>query len=202
MDMQVPVMRQNSIKYQKDKYEQKDSLYIDVGQPLLNGKTDTLAAGVGSHNNSLLLGQGPMGQGSNPNSLSKFAGGGKSGANDLRKAAILKNSKFQPDSSDGESPKNAKSRERSSSLGPGQNGYDRKEKSPDNIEDVSNENPQVQNNVDKISMGTPDKHPSKLISPGKRYSLLENRSAGNSPKVGGGGQAGHSRFGEETKTQK
>lgn len=193
--MQFPIMRTNSIKYQKDKYEQKDSLYIDVGQPLLNGKTDTITAGVGSNNNSLLLGQGPMG--SNPNSLSKFAGG-KGGANDLRKAAILKNSKFHD--SDSESPMN-KSRERSSSLGPGQSNSDRT-KSPDNIEDVSNENPQVQNNVDRISLGTPDKHPSKLISPGKRYSLLENKSAGNSPKVGGGYQAGASRFGEETKTQK
>ena len=77
--------------YQKEKYEQKDSLYIDVGQPLLNGKTDTLTANVGSHNNSLLLAHGPMGQGSNPNSLSKFAKGGKSGGSDLRKIAIMKN---------------------------------------------------------------------------------------------------------------
>ena len=109
---------------------------------------------------------------------------------------------MQSPDSDSESPTNSKSRERSSSLGPGQNGNNRDEKSPDNMEDVSNENPQVQNNVDRISLGTPDKHPSKLVSPGKRYSLLENRSAGNSPKVSAGQSGGASRFGEESKTQK
>jgi len=84
----------------KDKYEQKDSLYLDVGQPLMNGKIDTLNSGVNSANNSLLLGQGPTHNAGSNNSLSKFAGGqaGKNaaggrggGGNALLKAAIFKN---------------------------------------------------------------------------------------------------------------
>lgn len=189
----------------KEKYEQKDSLYIDVGTPLFNGRTDTLNSGVNSHNNSLLLGQTPSNNtnnGSNPGSLSKFAAGAASGkkeggktrgggANDLFKAAIYKtmekNSVNSPglDSED-LSPKKFDSgsfREKSSSVLNSNFGFNgRKDKSPDNIEDVSSENPQVQRNVEKINIGTPDKHPSKLVSPGKRYSLLESKSGtGNSP---------------------
>lgn len=185
----------------KEKYEQKDSLYIDVGTPLFNGRTDTLNSGVNSHNNSLLLGQTPTNNpGSNPGSLSKFAAGGVSGkkeggkgrgggANDLFKAAILKtmekNSVNSPglDSEDLSPKKYDSAREKSNSslsFSASQNG--RKDKSPDNNEDISSENPQVQRNVEKINVGTPDKHPSKLVSPGKRYSLLENKGGtGNSP---------------------
>ena len=180
----------------KEKYEQKDSLYIDVGQPLFNGRTVTLNASVNSNNNSMLLGN----KGSNPNSLSKFAKGGKPQDVDLRKVAIMKN--MQTADSDGESPK-SDYRDRSNSVG-GRSGFNmgnNKERSPDNIEDVSHENSQVQRNVDKIILGTPDKHPSKLLASGKRYSLLENRSAGNSPK-GSPMKNGaiFSKFGEECKS--
>jgi len=34
-------------------------------------------------------------------------------------------------------------------------------------DDVSNENPQVQMNVEKMKIGTPDKHPSKMLQ--KKY---------------------------------
>jgi len=31
------------------------------------------------------------------------------------------------------------------------------------VDDISNENPQVQVNVEKMKIGTPDKHPSKML---------------------------------------
>lgn len=224
-DFNLSFSKQASLGGNKEKYEQKDSLYIDVGQPLFNGKTDTLNSGVNSHNNSLLLGQTPTNNpGSNPGSLSKFAAGmsGKKdnskgmragGGNDLFKAAIFKNMEKNSVNSPGldsdESPKrsyeSSSFRDKSNAVissGFGINGA-RKEKSPDNIEDVSNENPQVQRNVEKINVGTPDKHPSKLVSPGKRYSLLENKSGtGNSPTYSSPTYGKNSKYGEESKSPK
>ena len=112
----ILLINQNSTKYQKEKYEQKDSLYIDVGQSLLNGKTDTLTGSVVSNNNSLLIGQSPRNSGSN--SLSKFAKGGKAGGNDLRKLVIMKNT-MQGAEGDGDSPKLPSLKERSNSFSPG-----------------------------------------------------------------------------------
>eukprot|EP00331_Platyophrya_macrostoma_P004586 CAMPEP_0176430336 /NCGR_PEP_ID=MMETSP0127-20121128/14191_1 /TAXON_ID=938130 /ORGANISM="Platyophrya macrostoma, Strain WH" /LENGTH=634 /DNA_ID=CAMNT_0017812203 /DNA_START=8 /DNA_END=1912 /DNA_ORIENTATION=- len=194
--LQFALSKQNSINYPKEKYEQKDSLYIDVGAPLLNGKMDTLTASVGSHNNSVLMG-------SNPNSVSKFAKGGKTGGNDLRKLAIMKNNMQNPNSDD-ESPVGALSFERSSSFGskPTRFSPPKKEKTSDESDDETpNENPQVQKNVDKISAGSPDKHPSKMMSSSKRYNFIENRSTSNSPKVSNMKGAGFSRF-EEFKNSK
>mmetsp|Transcript_94909 Transcript_94909/g.131898 ORF Transcript_94909/g.131898 Transcript_94909/m.131898 type:complete len:143 (+) Transcript_94909:639-1067(+) len=59
-----------------DRYEQKDSLYLDLGKPEMQGKVDTLTSG--SHNNSLLLNHGLKGSnqgGEQPKegSLSGFA---------------------------------------------------------------------------------------------------------------------------------
>lgn len=186
----ISVGKQETSKYAKERYEQKDSLYIDVGQPVLNGRTDTITAGVGSNNNSLLIGQGPVSQGSNPSSLSKFAKGGRGGGgNDLMKAAIFKNMKMHAADSDSESPKNSQFRERSNSVG-NKSGYD---SSPSDSQ--SDGGSHFQKAADKQA---------KLNSSGKRYSLLDNRSAGNSPKVSGNttNAGGVSRFSEETKSPK
>ena len=67
-----------------------------------------------------------------------------------------------------------------------------KTKNEVNGKEESNEGSQFQKSADKAA---------KLNTSGKRYSLLDNKSAGNSPKVGGG-TAGVSKYGEETKSPK
>lgn len=180
-------MQQSTTPHPKDKYEQKDSLYIDIGQPLFNGKTDTMNGSVSSNNNSLNLGQSPKSGGSN--SFSKFAKGGKAGGNDLRKLAILKNNMHGAGDSDPDSPM---FKERSSSLGR-QTSFKQKEQSEENVEDTPSDHPHVQ---------SPTKNPLKIVAPGKRYQLLENKSAGNSPKPSGQKvlAGGFSKFGEESKS--
>ena len=192
--------KQNSNVKPKEKYEQKDSLYIDVGQALLNGKTDTLTNSITSNNNSLLISQSPMN--SNPNSLSKFAKGGKAGGNDLRKLAILKNTAANSHDSDTESSPQMIGR--SNSEGVGQLCLFKQEKSDESTEDISNEDPNIEKNIKQLADGNTKVHPSKLAFPGKRYSLLENRSAGNSPRFGNQNATNmlSSRFNGETKPVK
>ena len=115
------------------------------------------------------------------------------------KAAIFKNMKLQAAESDADSPRNMYDRERSNSFGP--ETHERKDKSPDNIEDISHENAEVHKNIEKMIRRTPDKHPSKLITPGKKYSSFDQRSAGNSPKLSGDGGI-PSKYKEETKSPK
>jgi len=193
--------KQNSSNFAKEKYEQKDSLYIDVGQPLINGRTDTISLGASSKTNSIQFCQTPKSRDSNPNSLSKFANGGKNTDIDFRKAVIMKN--VLGVDSDSESPRAGVNRERSYSSGDRTGFGEPKEKSPDNIEDVSTENSQVQNNIDKMINKTPEKHPSKLLSTGRQILTFETRSAGNSPKNSGiRGVNYHSPFGIITKSPK
>mmetsp|Transcript_42367 Transcript_42367/g.49072 ORF Transcript_42367/g.49072 Transcript_42367/m.49072 type:complete len:647 (-) Transcript_42367:253-2193(-) len=156
----------------KERYEQKDSLYLDVGQPVINGKVDTMTSGVNSHNNSLLL-QGPSNTTGSNNSISRFAGSArKGGQNDLLRAAIFNNAGKGEMNQDDTSPTKIS---RTSSLGYKINLNDYKQnqgKSPENVDDdaetdVSNENTQVQGKFDKISPSPTDMHSIKMAALGK-----------------------------------
>ena len=175
--------------HKADRFAEKDSLYLDMGKPELNGRTDTLTNG--SQNNSLLLQRDPS---SNANvgsgSLSAFAKGGLSdqkkagqnksfkspGGQSFLKAAIFrnmeKNRELGDESKEDPSPLRDKEdfsqkERRFSEHTPKTNDlyspFHRRSSSPE-TDDISNENPQVQLNVEKIKIGTPDKHPSKMLT--------------------------------------
>ena len=202
------ISRQNS-GANKEKYEQKDSLYIDVGQPLFNGKTDTLNGGVNSKNSSLLLTQNPS-NGSNNVIPSKFAQSGRKDAKarggDLFKAAIMNSrdrnaSSFSADS-DIESP--TKKTYEASSFKERSNAVmnQQKKEDSDNTDEFSGDNAQIDRNAIRISTGTSDKHPSR-VSTTKRYSMLEGKtSTGNSPTYspGFGSPKKNSKYAEEAKS--
>ncbi len=180
--------------HKADRFAEKDSLYLDMGKPELNGRVDTLTSG--SQNNSLLLQRDPS---SNANvgsgSLSAFAKGSnlsdqkKSGQNksfknpggqSFLKAAIFRNMEKNREMGDEskEDPSPLRDKEdftqkdrRFSEHTPKTNDLwsptsQRRSSSPENdgSDDISNENPQVQMNVEKIKIGTPDKHPSKMLT--------------------------------------
>jgi len=178
------------------KYEQKDSLYLDVGQPLMNGKIDTLNAGVGSANNSLnLVGHAPSGNpGSNPSSLSKFAAGNQAGklsmkgrgggGNDLLKAAIFKNAERNMNNPYEESSpvktfdNSGFSGKSNQVMGGGDDGDDDNSAQPYMITRANSEGL------------------AKSDSPIKRYSLLDNKGGtGNSQAY-----SKNSKYSEETKS--
>ena len=178
----------------KDKYAEKDSLYLDVGTPLLNGKIDTITQSMSSNNNSLLLSQ--MGGGSNGNvgsnsgSISMFVentngSGKKSNRPSFRyngagqsflKAAIFrnmqKNSENIEEFKDGMSPGMIKINGQDTRRGSIGSGTGSRNESPDSGEYVdetqSDNSQQLQNNVEKMKIGTHDKHPSKMLSQGQQ----------------------------------
>jgi hypothetical protein len=163
-----------------DRFAEKDSLYLDMGRPEMNGKIDTLTSG--SQNNSLLLQRDPSSNANlNSGSLSAFAkqgslsdqkksGQGKSfkvgGGSSFYKAALLKNNLNYEETKEDPGPPRQEliprenNRRYSENLGKGRE----KSPSPDNEDEISSEDPQVEYNVDKIKTGTPDKHPSKMLS--------------------------------------
>jgi len=93
--------------YLKERFAEKDSLYLDMGRPELNGKIDTI--NTASQNNSVLLKKGSnasVGSGTNPDSFSAFANqhannekrgkgfklhSGSHGGQSVLKAALLRN---------------------------------------------------------------------------------------------------------------
>jgi serine/threonine protein kinase len=174
----------NTSSIQKmDRFAEKDSLYLDMGRPELNGKIDTLTNG--SQNNSLLLQRDPSSNANlNSGSLSAFAKGAQNdkklqqaksfkagGGSSFYKAALLKNNQNYEDSKEDPGPPRQEliprenNRRYSENLGKGRT----KSPSPDqDSEETPYENPQVENNVDKIKSGTPDKHPSKMLSSSNR----------------------------------
>lgn len=192
----------NSIVGKADRFAEKDSLYLDMGRPEMNGKVDTITSG--SQNNSLLLKHDPgsnahLGgsrssfskQGSDKNLLGgKKAGGG--GGNNLLKQAVFKNmaNNMNEEGKD-DTPTNRASdfnaeRRFSADMGHGSGSGSNSPKgeryasqSPDKDDgsDVSSENSGVQNNVDKMKAGTPDKHPSKMLASGnnRRFTPFEKK---------------------------
>ena len=160
----------SSITNKGDRFAEKDSLYLDMGKPELNGKIDTLTSG--SQNNSLLLQKDPSSN-ANLGSLSGFAKQGSekklvhtrsfknqgSGGQSFLKAAIFRN--MEKNRENGEeskedpgptrdSPGLPKERRFSESL---PKSYDND--SPDDEDDeVSNENPQVQVNFENKNLTT------------------------------------------------
>ena len=174
---------------------------------MLNGRTDTLTSGVNSNNNSLLLSQKESAN-SGSNSPSRFAGGGggrkDSGrvstfGNTLLKAAIVKNAERNNANFEEESPKKYLNSGFSSRANEVQN-YEEQE--------VSNENTQVE----KIHETRPDRHPSKLVMPSKRFSLIDGKgttSKDTSPTISpqkispqkNSATIKVFKYGEETKTQ-
>mmetsp|Transcript_54742 Transcript_54742/g.62927 ORF Transcript_54742/g.62927 Transcript_54742/m.62927 type:complete len:657 (-) Transcript_54742:48-2018(-) len=166
----------------KERYEQKDSLYIDVGQPMLNGRTDTMNSGLGSNNNSLLLGsQGNSNSNSNSgaNSPSKFGGGGRerrettgirSGGNNLLKAAIVKNAQYNNANFEDESPKRMN-----------RESYGFSQKS----NEVQNEEDEESTNDYSRSQSMSEKgRPTPLMMPSKRFTIIAGQGAtGNSPTL-------------------
>eukprot|EP00331_Platyophrya_macrostoma_P001213 CAMPEP_0176405486 /NCGR_PEP_ID=MMETSP0127-20121128/360_1 /TAXON_ID=938130 /ORGANISM="Platyophrya macrostoma, Strain WH" /LENGTH=571 /DNA_ID=CAMNT_0017784541 /DNA_START=311 /DNA_END=2026 /DNA_ORIENTATION=- len=182
----------NSEGKPKERYEQKDSLYLDVGGPPLNGKVDTLNSGVNSNNNSLLLGQ-PVGSdpSSNTSSMSKFSGGGltvkkelskgRFGGNNLLKAAIFKNAEKNNPNFEDESPRRFANLNNVglNSRFAGQSDFsstgDRSSEgdgSPMNLESQS-PTAQFTQSVEKIPLS---------FASGKKYNLIDARASnGNSP---------------------
>lgn len=174
----------------KDRFAEKDSLYLDMGKPELNGKIDTLANG--SANASLLLNRADSNMNvSKDGSVSSFAkqqpdqksrsksfrhGGGNQS---ILKAAIFRN--MQNNNMPGEESKEDISGSKRRDSDPAS--YYSKE-SPsnrrnshssdsddDSSSDICHENPQVQLNVEKMKAGTPDMKPSKNAhSPSKKMS--------------------------------
>jgi len=174
----------NTSSIQKmDRFAEKDSLYLDMGKPELNGKIDTLTSG--SQNNSLLLQRDPSSNANVGNgSLSAFAKGGsladqkkagqgksfKAGNSTFLKAAIFNNMGKNKDSEESkEDPgpprqeliPRENNRRYSENLGK-QTRNESSSPDREDSEDISNENPGVQSNVDKTKSGPST--PGKMLS--------------------------------------
>lgn len=176
-----------------ERYEYKDSLYIDVGQPMLNGRIDTInspglnspglnSPGFNAHNDSLLLTQGP----SNNSTMSRFAGGQlqpkketsilKRAGNSLLKTALVNTAERNCTTCEDESPKKAM-RQDSGLNGKNTEFENILDKSPV-VKEPSNEKLPVEKKP------SDEKTPSKLNSPGKRYLFIDSKGTGNSPGYG------------------
>jgi len=177
----------------KDRFAEKDSLYLDMGKPELNGKISTLANG--SNNDSLLLQRGDshISVASKEGSISSFAKGQqpdqKSRSKSFRGHAgpgnqsFLKNAILRNMAKNGDFPSeeikddagDSRQRKRRESDRPSLYGQSSQNHSPVNkrnssrssgsdvgsSDEVCNENPQVQLNMEKIKIVTPEMKPSK-----------------------------------------
>jgi len=195
----------------KDRFAEKDSLYLDMGRPELNGKISTLANG--SNNDSLLLHRGDshISVASKEGSISSFAKGqqpdqksrsksfrGHAGAGNNQsflKAAIFRNMAKNSDfpSEEIKDDVGDRQRKRRESDRPSLYGQSVSNYSPTNkrnssrssgsdvgsSDDVCSENPQVQLNMEKIKIVTPDMKPSKHA----HSAALKLRSTSPSPGV-------------------
>lgn len=181
------------------RFAEKDSLYLDLGKPEMNGKIDTLTSG--SANNSLLLQKADCASPKIASPFSKnammrgssFKNQVSGGNKDVLKAAIFRN---MQNNNEDEEFKNenlfpiksieAKHDRRRSDVVRAlkyDSDVDSERKSglhEEEPEDISQENPQLQKNMEKLGRGTHIKHPSKLIesSPNLKMSLLSHRQKG------------------------
>lgn len=176
----------------KDRFAEKDSLYLDMGKPELNGKIDTLANG--SANNSLLLHRADSNMNvSRDGSVSGFAkqqpdqkSRSKSfrhGGNNqsILKAAIFRNMQKNNDMPGEESKEDISGSKRrdsdpityhSKESPSNRRDSHSSDSDDDSSSDICHENPQVQLNVEKMKAGTPDMKPSKNAhSPSKKMAL-------------------------------
>jgi len=154
------------------RFAEKDSLYLDVGKPEINGKIDTLTSG--SNNNSLLLTRADSNGNSAPNSASSFAknlGHSRSfkahntaGKPSFLKAAIIRN--MQMNNSESEEAKDEspdiKSERRHSDFIPSRMGRSSLLNSPEKPTSHEAEEAQASDHH-QASVGKV-KSPSKLVS--------------------------------------
>ena len=175
-----------------NRFAEKDSLYLDLGRPELNGKIDTITSG--SNNNSLLLHKNSSPDSPSPKSGSPFSKHSAQSSSfkvqatnnnqSFLKAAIFRNMQKNGEDEDRKeespikkSPEGGKHDRRHSdyitlkvSDFNKDQGYTQDNEETD---DISQENPQIQRNVEKIRSGGQAKHPSKLTeSPNKRMSFM------------------------------
>jgi serine/threonine protein kinase len=156
----------------KDHYVDKGSFYLDVGKPDITGKVDTLTSGSTNFGSIHIASSGPGsnaaigGSGSNfgPKTTDKkLVGGKQAGGNKndaFRKLILLKNQHLQMEGGFGEGKEESKENvSYSAGDGKGMRGPD----SDEFDDDDANEHPQVASNVEKINIGSPATHPSKML---------------------------------------
>jgi len=175
-----------------NRFAEKDSLYLDLGKPEMNGKLDTITNG--SANNSLLM-KGSSNANSNVNSVSAFAkqstmedskspnkasrGGHHGTANNqsFLKAAIFNNMQRKNEANiDSPVERGAPvklqierrhtdhARTNTGKKSEDYNNANSARSASSEIDDFGSEECQVQVNLEKIMNGTPEKHPSKLFT--------------------------------------
>lgn len=175
------------------RFAEKDSLYLDLGKPEINGRVDTLTNG--SNNNSLMLFRADSFNGASPKSTSPFAkgtpqtssfrvyannaNGGNSptvGNQTFLKAAIHRNIQNNNDEEEYKQSNFIKLHEvkherRSSDFvttnhGSFKSALAHEDRAySDEMDDVSQENPQIYKNLEKLKLEIQPKHPSKLVEP-------------------------------------
>ena len=170
------------------RFAEKDSLYLDLGKPEINGKVDTLTNG--SANNSLLLFRADSFNGNSPKSTSPFSkgtpqtssfrvyanGGGSptvGGNQTVLKAAIhrnIQNNNEEEYKPNGFIKLQEVKHERRNSDNVTTNSFKptfvhEDHAHSDEMDDVSQENPQIYKNLEKLKSEFQPKHPSKLVEP-------------------------------------
>lgn len=180
---------------QANRFEMKDSLYLDLGKPEISGKVDTLTNG--SANNSLLLQRQESMNNSSPKSASPYHRGSIFQSSNFRiqanavnnnnpsvlKQTIIRN--MQKGEEEDEQNDNqidqqqqqhqqGKHERRHSAFASSKfsamrrgstNQYE--DQPTEDLAEVSQENPQIHRNIERMKSGTQLKHPSKLVESSK-----------------------------------
>jgi len=176
----------------RNRYTEKDSLYLDVGKPEMNGKLDSISNG--SVNGSLFMKGGDTPTSNNNNSVSSFAKKAE-GASPERlkgqsrsfkahtptvnqqsflKAAIFNNIAKNTDMGGNDGSRHDTSPTKIHSLNRHQRHnsdlvlrtgtpYSASSSGSDELDDVGDENCQIDRDFESIKVKTPKKHPSKAF---------------------------------------
>ena len=172
-DRKVSFQNKNIAFSNAQRFMEKDSLYLDMGKPEITGRVDTITNG--SMNNSLLIFRADSFNGASPKSSSplsrfltqsssfKIHASGGNGNQTFRKREEGKEdnlirSKLQEVKQDRRHSEylTTKMTEGPKNLTLGDYSTD------EEMQEVSQENPQMQKNIEKLKYGTQPKHPSKF----------------------------------------